>query len=528
MKKLLYIICVATVITGFFASCTKSFSDLNKNENKPTAVPASLLFNGILNDMYDAPYTYNEKWCQYFCQNYDYYGNNRYDFGAGNDYYSTLKNSGKMVEEAAVQGLPAVNPYEAMDKFFKAYFFTKMSLQMGDIPMNEALLGISNLTPAYDPQKTVFLKAFLWLDSANADLASLIASGDNNLQGDIYLGNDLSKWRKVVNTFRLRLLIHLSKVAADGDLKVPDQFAMIVGNPSQYPIMEDASDNLQYNYVFPTNPYPMNPDGFGFNALRENTSATYVGLLTSLKDPRVFVTSEPATAIVAGGTSPTSFAAFVGADPGEDLGAMYAKANAGEYSLINRFHYYQTYLAEPSIQIGFPEMCFNIAEAINRGWITSGPLGDAEAYYKAGTQASWAFYNIPLTGNLTANFYVSGGPGLPGVVYSQYQIPVDWNTYYSQPAVTYAGDNANGLTQILTQKYLALFRHSGLESYYTYRRTGVPNFTVGPGTGNSERIAWRFQYPDNEKTANTNNYQAALQSQYGGNDDINGVMWILK
>jgi hypothetical protein len=47
-------------------------------------------------------------------------------------------------------------------------------------------------------------------------------------------------------------------------------------------------------------------------------------------------------------------------------------------------------------------------------------------------------------------------------------------------------------------------------------------------TGNSGRIALRFQYSDVEKTANTKNYDAALQSQYGGNDDINGVMWLLK
>jgi hypothetical protein len=73
-----------------------------------------------------------------------------------------------------------------------------------------------------------------------------------------------------------------------------------------------------------------------------------------------------------------------------------------------------------------------------------------------------------------------------------------------------------------------LFRHSGLESYFTYRRTGVPNFTTGPGTSNGQRIAWRFQYPSSERTANTANYNAALQSQYSGNDDINGVMWILK
>ena len=73
-----------------------------------------------------------------------------------------------------------------------------------------------------------------------------------------------------------------------------------------------------------------------------------------------------------------------------------------------------------------------------------------------------------------------------------------------------------------------MFRHSGLEAYYQYRRTGIPEFTAGPGTGNSGRIARRFQYFSHELSSNTENYQNALDSQFGGNDDINGVMWLLQ
>jgi hypothetical protein len=259
--------------------------------------------------------------------------------------------------------------------------------------------------------------------------------------------------------------------------------------------------------------------------LRENTSATYVSLLTQMQDPRVYITCEPAKARVDSGNSPTSFYSFVGANPGEDLGQMYIEANGGHYSLINRKHYYDSYTGEPSIQIGYPEQCFNIAEAINRGWIASGPLGNAEAYYKAGIQASWDYYSIPAAGAMTVYFL---HPGASLGVYDNYSVNVDFNTYYNQASVMYAGNNANGLTQILQQRYIALFRHSGLESYYTYRRTGVPNFTTGPGTGNSGRIAWRFQYPSTEKTVNVSNYNSALQSQFGGTDDINGVMWLVK
>ncbi|HEU4575656.1 MAG TPA: SusD/RagB family nutrient-binding outer membrane lipoprotein [Chitinophagaceae bacterium] len=524
MKKLFKISLLSAAIALIAGGCQKKFDDLNINENKPTHVPPSLLLNGILYDMYDAPYTMSERYAQYYCCNYDYYGNNRYDFGSGDNYYSTLKNVLKMQEEALDNGAAAVNPYDAMGKFFKAYFFTKMSLEMGDIPMTEALKGIENLKPAYDAQKDVFKQAFVWLDSANTELASLITS-NATISGDIYFDNDLSKWQKVVNTLRLRLLLHLSKKENDADLNIRQQFSDIVSNPAKYPVMESAADNMEFKYIHPTNDYPMSPDNFGFDALRYNTSATYVGLLTQLKDPRVFVTAEPATARVTGGTSPTSFDAFIGADPGEDLGEMYIKANSGEYSLINRKHYYDSYTGEPSIQIGYPELLFNIAEAINRGWITAGPLGDAEAYYKAGIKASLAYYGIPESGSFTAYFL---HPGASLGTYDTYTINFDFSTYYAQSAVAYAGNNSTGLTQILTQRYLALFRHSGLESYFSYRRTGVPSFTTGPGTGNSGRIPMRFQYFGSERTANTENYNKALQSQFSGNDDINGVMWLLK
>jgi hypothetical protein len=172
-------------------------------------------------------------------------------------------------------------------------------------------------------------------------------------------------------------------------------------------------------------------------------------------------------------------------------------------------------------------MLLNIAEAINRGWITSGPLGSAEAHYKAAIKASMAFYGIPESGSFNVSFLQSGSPGTTAV-YNSYSVDFDFNAFYNQASVKYAGDNASGLNQILNEKYIALFRHSGLESYFTYRRTGVPTFTTGPGTGNGSRIAKRFKYPGSESSANAGNYKAALQSQFGGNDDINGTMWILQ
>jgi len=535
MKKIFinYLLPVFMVLA--VTGCKKSFEDLTKNNNVPSTVPASLLFNGILNKMADLPQSSNEIYCQYYIYNYDYYGNNRYDgFASGGDnYYSSIKNVLDMEKQAAATGGAAVNPYEALGKFFRAYFFSKMSLEEGDIPMTEAIKGLDNLTPAYDTQKTVMTQSLAWLESANADLTQLISDPSiagsgvgSTLSNDIYFNNDLSKWQKTVNAFHIRLLLALSKKTADIDVK--SQFAAIVGNPTKYPIMENISDNLQYVFVSPSNYYPQNPNNFGQNGSRQNMSATYVSLLTQFKDPRVFVTAEPSRYLVDTlKQSPTDFASFVGADAGLDLGVMYNNATLQRYSFLNRKHFYSTYTGEPSIQIGYPELMFNIAEGINLGWAS----GDAEAYYKKGIQASFDSYSIPTgTGAFTAYFYhpTTNSKGVTdGTSYNTYQVSVNWDTYYAQALVKYAS-GATGLKQILQQKYLALFRHSGLESYFTYRRTGVPTFTTGPGTGNGTRIPLRFEYPTSERTVNAVNYNKALSNQYGGSDDINATMWILK
>ena len=81
---------------------------------------------------------------------------------------------------------------------------------------------------------------------------------------------------------------------------------------------------------------------------------------------------------------------------------------------------------------------------------------------------------------------------------------------------------------ILIQKYLAYFNNSGWESFYNIRRTGVPVLSVGPGNGNNNMIPTRWQYPQAEYQYNQANVKAAIQQQFAGADDRNGVLWINK
>src|SRR5258707_5328212 len=99
--------------------------------------------------------------------------------------------------------------------------------------------------------------------------------------------------------------------------------------------------------------------------------------------------------------------------------------------------------------------------------------------------------------------------------------------YLAQPAVQYQA-GAAGLTQILTQKYIAFWQNSNWEAFFNQRRTGVPTFLTGTGTGNNGKVPIRWVYPIPEQSANSTNYKAAIQSQYGGVDDLNGKMWVLQ
>jgi len=520
IQKVLLLIMVVAVCSG----CKKDFQELYENPNKPTSVPPSLLLNSIMNNMLEAPGGQLDRTNQYQLQNNSYFGNNQYNFGAGSNLYSTLTDVTNMENAALTSGAADQNPYHALGKFFRAYFFTKMSLQMGDIPMSEALKGAELLNPVYDSQKTVFLNSLSLLDQANTDLAALIAGNSTALSGDMYFSNNLLAWQRIVNTYRLRLLIHLSKKTADADLKVAQQFAQIVADPAKYPILLSSGNDLKYTWLNPTNRYPLNRETFANGALN-NSADTYVSLLTANKDPRVFVTTDPAPGLVTAGGSATDFSSFQGGNIGLDMGVLASQNGSGRLSYINRYRYFSGYTGETTAIISYTEMCFNIAEAINRGWLASGPLGGAEAYYNAGIKSSMAFYAIPESGTMPVYSLPLGVP-VSGP-YVTNTVTVNYSAFYAQPTVKYAGNNETGIRQIVEQKYIAFYLNSGLEPYFNWRRTGFPVFRTGVGTGNNGKIALRYKYPAAEQSANTANYNAAI-AQYNNVDDVNGIMWILK
>jgi hypothetical protein len=518
MKTIIKYVIILILVSAIY-SCRKNFNELENDNSKPSSVPPSLVLRGVLQGLYtgNGPQTTQDRQNQFFIINFRVYGYNEY-WTYGDFSYITLTNVIKMDEEATkLSG--SLNPYSAIAKFLKAYLFVQMTEQLGDLPLNQALQGSANKQPAYDSQKDIFIYALQKLEESNSDLKSLIDANSNSLAGDIYFNGDLTQWQKLVNTFELRVLISLSKKADDPDLKVKERFAAIITNPTQYPVMISNDDNMNYRYNGISEIYPMNPSGFDHG--RYNMAETYMKLLTDLKDPRVFVVANPASAYLAppfgtGTLQGDDFGAYKGGPSGEDINDLLRESAQGLYSYPNQKRYYSDNIGpEPGVLVSFWELCFNIAEAINRGWVA----GDANAYYANGIRASMAFLGI--TDGAQIEITDPDNNLLVKVA------TVSVTDYLSQLSVQYAGNNATGLNQILIQKYLAFRQNSGYEAYYNYRRTGIPAFETGVGIGNSGVIPRRWLYPTDEAFYNAQNYKAALMSQFGSKtESVNAELWM--
>ena len=412
-----------------------------------------------------------------------YYNWQRSGFNA----YEDLKQVQQMVLEAERTGMPA---YKSLARFFRSYFITGLTRTFGDVPYTEAILAAEgNFAPAYDTQKDIYLSVLNELKTASEELAE---NGDN-IRGDVIYTGDALLWRKLINSYYLRVLLSLSNKTGDADLNIVQRFREVVNNPGTYPVLASAEDNgvLPFHNI-EGNRYPL----FQNNGLQTAyyMEKTFVDKLKTLQDPRLFSFAQRTPKAVQQNMEVTDFEAYNGLSGSAPLDENVDIAGNGDASMINE-RYYKEAANEPGILISYAELQFILAEAAYRGWISK----DADTFYKNGIKASMEFYNIAEE---------------------------DINTYLENPAVQ-LGENAT--ENILTQKHIAMFMNTGWQMFFEQRRTGYPEFDVsGGGVLNNGRIPKRWMYPAKELTQNRANVDAAIERQFPEGDDINAEMWLVK
>lgn len=478
---------IAALLLVIAVGC-KKFEDFQTDPNKPTMATPDLLLNTVIQEAFQstnlgATLATRQMVFINAATNEQYYGWNRAEFTT----YGNLRQVIKMEEEANRLEKPEYIP---LVKFFKAYYFMQLTNTFGDVPYTAALKGERDtLNAAYDKQQDIFISVLNDLDAANA----LITSTTPEVQGDILYKGSMQQWKRLINTLSLRILMSLSLKENNTALNVKARFAKIVNDPTAYPLMTGNADNGQLAFfdVLGTR-YPTYND----NDLKTAyyLDGTFIDLLKGLKDPRLFSFAEKAPQSAS--LPDNDFAAYSGAKGSDPVDDISRKVLAGEVSRIKK-RYTDDPVNEPSIAIGYGELQFILAEAVVRGWIN----GDAATYYQNGIQASMQFYKIGQA---------------------------DINTYLGLHPLPAADANA-ALAAIMTQKYIASFMNSDWHFFFEQRRTGLPVFDVsGAGVLNNKKVPKRWMYPVTELQTNQTNVDAAINSQFAGDDNINGVMWLLK
>lgn len=504
----LSIVCLCTVY-----GCS-NFEEINTDKDSATSSTPGMLATGQLKETLRTGGKSDAKW--YFG---DMFFTKMISWGEGSEdsrqvqynYISTtgfgayngLTNCLKMVELAADADKDA---YQGLALFIKVFRLYEITMALGDIPYSDALNGeTGNARPKYDTQKEVMRQMLEDLDAAYTHFSNATHSFD----GDIVYNGDPEKWKKAVTVMQLKILINLSKKESDADLNVKQRFSTAV---SQRALFKSNDDNFQLVYgtlssqLYPLylsrfNPYP-------------GVSVTIVDPLKKYQDYRLFYYCSPTKAQTKAGVADDDWDAYAGVDPSRYYSEVMDLYTSGEISNINQ-RFFEVQDCQPTIQLGYAEQNFILAEACLRGWIN----GDANEYYHKGIEASMKF-----AAAYTPAAYRHGREITDSYI----------QDFLAKPELQLgkqAGTFDDDLNKILTQKYLDYFMHNTYNSYYDFRRTGHPWFPVNPETNMNtkpDRMPMRWRYEQREYDYNRENLEEALQRQFNGNDDWNELMWILQ
>lgn len=496
MKK--YITYAASLLASVcLATSCIDLEELNVDPNNPVTVQPELLLTGIAYTAFNQSSTSPAYAIKQLVKTDGESSEQVYKWSRGDfDLYDNMRDVVKL-EEITTED----SPYRALTHFFRANYFYQLTLKFGDIPYSQALKGEkeSLYQPVYDSQENV-LEGIL-NELAEAD--RILGQTHETISGDIIYNGNLNQWRKLVNAYRLRILMSLSKKEKVGKIDVKETFSQIV---KEGQLMESSEDNGQLVYLDQAdNRYPFfNSSSFGSGMYMDST---YIDAFVKRNDPRLFAIATRTPRAEKEGKAVNDFTAYDGGDPAVPYSQVNDKATDKEGGRCSKpaERYYKTATNEPMILMGYTEQQLILAEAVVRGWID----GNDKMYYESAVKASFEFYRNYAPE--VADFLTEEAA----------------ETYLNQANVAYSSSLSfeDKIEHIIMQKYLPTFLQGTLWlPYFEALRTGYPVFRRATGT----ELPYRWMYPQDEYNNNAENVEAALKRQFGGDDRTSTPTWWIK
>jgi len=432
--------------------CDEGLTEINRNPNEPEDVPAANLLGNAIMDAIGGAYGSHGVWFGMYLSNLWSQHLAQPTYADEDDYIprpaqenGVFENAyvGPLADLAVVRRMAEASGDDNLDAVANALMqwqFQILTDVYGNIPYSEALKGQENPSPAYDTQQQVYDGIFMNLAAAAAqiDPGASVDWGD----GDFLYGGDVEKWRKFINSLRMRAAMRLSEVDparaqaefvaaynAGGFTSNADNAVMPWGTsgPSRNPIHVHFTGRPLADFA---------------------VSKAIVDTLQNHDDPRLPFYADPAL----------NSGEFVGLPNGtepEELGLTPA-----DFSAISAWYRRPD---APSFVMTYSEILFLQAEAAERGWIAANP----QELFEAGIRANMQQFGIP---DAEINSYIAARP-------------------------------YEGLPSIYTELWVALFLN-GNEAWSLVRRTEQPALTPSVG----DRIPNRLSMSPNEALYNPDNY----------------------
>lgn len=456
MKKI--ILFLAVIIA--FAGCERNFEEINTNPNDPTEVPATNVLLSAITSGLDRvqgesmSMTYAGLWVQHYAK-IQYIDEDNYNYRADViDNHWTGLYAGPLfdLQDIINRATDATPNMKAAAMVMKAYYMSVVADMWGNVPFSEALLGNAaepELTPVYDSQSDVYAGMIEMLATA----AGMFDAGADDLgSGDVIYDGDVTKWEKLANSLRVRLLCRTSD-RNSGALSE----AMTIINSQ--PVFSDNSDNAKLDFIgdaIYSNPLYANSvyDGRNDHAISLTlTNMMNAGGFSTVMDPRLPIYANAN-------------------DNGVYEGQPNGTIEPSDFGLISQIgDAFRATPDAPVFMMNYAEILFFCAEA-----------SSSKAMYLAGIAAS----------------------------HDQHGAVAD-PTYLADADAAW---DANPTKALAEQKWIALYGN-GVEAYSEWRRLDFPNTivevpnTVYPGQGVPDRLP----YASTENLTNGTNRDAAISTQ---------------
>ena len=429
----------------------------------------------------------------------------------------------------------------AIARILKAWSVSKLTDTYGDVPYSESCLPQDKaiLQPKYDTQESIYADLFKELKEAAAQLdASKVSYGSADL---VYQG-DVTKWRKLANSLRLRLALRIRYVN-------PTMAATQLSDLTEAGLITTLADDAKVfnstDFIQHTNPRYYRIINYGTTQESVHTHQTLINILKNDSvnmDPRIRIYADTVMAAWKGGLSPNGYFfpnyKYRGAPTLAIVSDTY-KYPWGSGTVSDISDLWRVPVLAPAVMKA-SEVYFSLAEAKLAGILPASFSGTANSYYQKGIDAAidWAkwFYDLtaPQMSALMIDYihnpeYSAGAQWTQADVdqYLEYKKIKDAEiaAFKATPVYTLSGSADQQLEMIINQKLVALYPDE-FQGWCEYRRTGYPKVAIANdnSTALKGKVPRRQPWPTREEQINSSSYEAAL-ARYGTDSKLTKMWW---